>query len=233
MNKISKHRMMLHCYKKEKLTLWGLKNNLIKPYDEELITKLRHIYSGAIPASILLLSNCMCNGKCYDRAYVMAQAFLDTEDDVNLIYATVDSIKLNPRYIDESDPLYADHCFVERITKDGKHLIYDTSSGYVYDKKLYWLLENPKVRHITPKEVLVDRVKNDEYNNLEDIERDKRNSIFILPLIEMSYDFPGEKYSKINGGILQREVEIFKKSINYDELQKEAEQDMKKLFLIK
>lgn len=77
----------LHQKKHKKLMLWGLKMGYIAPYDDELIKKLRNICSGGVPASIILLSNGMSNGHCYDRATLMSQAFLDTEDDVNLIYA--------------------------------------------------------------------------------------------------------------------------------------------------
>ena len=74
----------------------------------------------------------------------MSQAFLDSEDDVKLLYAEIDSLRLNPDYI-RDDPMYADHCFVERITKDGRHLIYDTSCGFIFDKKIYWLMEKRTV----------------------------------------------------------------------------------------
>ena len=109
--------------KSRALLIYGLKKGYIAPYDEELIEKLRTIYHGGIPASILLLSNGMSNGHCYDRALLMSRAFLDTEDDVNLIYASIDSIKLNPLYIKDDDENYADHCFVERTTKEGRKYV--------------------------------------------------------------------------------------------------------------
>ena len=76
----------LHQYEVKKLLLFGLKNGYIAPYDDDLIEKLRWIYDGGIPASILLLSNSMSNGHCYDRALLMARAFLEEEDDVKLLY---------------------------------------------------------------------------------------------------------------------------------------------------
>ena len=47
----------------------------------------------------------------------MAKAFLDSEDDIQLLYATIDSLKLNPKFKSNSS-LYADHCIVERTTKE-------------------------------------------------------------------------------------------------------------------
>ena len=55
------------------------------------------------------------------------------------------------KIIDENDSSYADHCFVERITRDGQHLIYDTTFGFVYDKDIYWAMEHPDVRRVDEK----------------------------------------------------------------------------------
>ena len=232
MNKQYKIKWMLHNFKKDIIFSYGFNKNMINFYDEELIKKLRTIYSGVLPASILLLSNFMSNGKCYESALLLSKSFLDSEDDVKLIYASIDSIKLNPINQFDSNPLYSDHCFVERITKDGKDLIYDTSKGLIYDKKLYWLMENPKVRKITSKEEIINYINRNK-DTLDNVKSDKRNSLLLIPLIEDTYEYPNEIYAHLDGGLLQREVNIFKKSINYDELQKEVEQDMKKLFLKK
>ena len=229
--KLQEIKWNLHNYKSRQLLLWGLKNGYIAPYDDKFIKKLRNIYIGGIPASILLLSDGMSNGFCYDRALLMSRAFLDDEDDVQLVYAAIDSLKLNPQLVDKDDPLYADHCFVERITKDGKHLIYDTSSGLVYDKKLYWLMEHPRIREINKKSSLIEFVKSDEYYHPEDIERDKYASPLILPMIEMTYGRPTEMYSQLGINLLQREIEHFKKVINYDGVCKEIDDDMKRVRL--
>ena len=229
--KLQEIKWNLHNYKSKQLLLWGLKNGYIAPYDDKFIKKLRDIYIGGIPASILLLSDGMSNGFCYDRALLMSRAFLDNEDDVQLVYATIDSLKLNPQFVDKDDPLYADHCFVERITKDGKHLIYDTSSGLVYDKKLYWLMEHPRIREINKKSSLIEYFKSYEFYYPEDIERDKYASPLILPMIEMTYGRPTEMYSQLGINFLQREIEHFKKVINYDGVCKEIDDDMKRVRL--
>lgn len=228
--KLQEIKWNLHNYKSRQLLLWGLKNGYIAPYDDKLIEKLRNIYYGGIPASILLLSNGMSNGHCYDRALLLSRAFLDEEDeDVQLVYATIDSLKLNPKFVDKDAPLYADHCIVERITKGGQHFIYDTSSGFVYDKKLYWIIEHPQVRKINNKVSIIEFVKSDEYYHPDDIERDKYASPLILPMIEMTYGRPTEMYSQLGIELLQREIEHFKKAINYDAICKEINDDMKRL----
>lgn len=226
--KLQKMKWELHSYKYKHLLIWGLKNGLIIPYDDELIEKLRKVYYGGIPASVILLSNAMTNGHCYDRALLMSRAFLEDEGDVQLLYATIDSLKLNPEFICD-DPLYADHCIVERITKEGRHLIYDTSSGFIYDKKLYWLMENPKVRKVNSKESIKRFIEDDEEFCPQDIDRDKYAAPLILPVIEMTFGRPTEMYSVKGIELLQREIEHYKQQINYDGVVEEIDQDMKRL----
>lgn len=66
--RIQKMKWDLHSCKQKVLLIWGLKNGLITPYDDQLIEKLREVYYGGIPASVILLSDGMTNGHCYDRA---------------------------------------------------------------------------------------------------------------------------------------------------------------------
>ena len=226
--RLQKLKWDLHSYKKKRLLIYGLKNGLIKPYDDQLIEKLRKVYYGGIPASVILLSDGMTNGHCYDRALLMSRAFLDSEDDVQLLYADIDSLKLNPKFISDS-PLYADHCIVERITKDGKHLIYDTSAGFVYDKKMYWLMEHPKVRKVNNKESIIKFINEDEDFHPENVERDKYIAPLVLPMIEKTFGRANEMYSLLGIELLQREIEHYKKTINYDGVVEEISQDMKRL----
>ena len=222
----------IHCYKQKKLLIYGLKNGLIVPYDDELIIKLRNVYYGALPASIILLSNGLTNGYCYDRALLMSQAFLDDDGDVQLLYATIDSLQLNPRFISDR-PMYADHCIVERITREGKHLIYDTSAGFVYDKKIYWLMENPRIRKINNKESIKQFIKVDKDRWSEDLDKDKYALPLILPMIEDSLGKSNEMYSFKGIELLQREIEHYKSKINYEKIVEEINQDMKQLRLKK
>lgn len=73
--KIQNLKWNLHQKKANLLYSLGLKNGKIKTYDEELIQKLRKVYYGGIPASVILLSNGMTNGHCYDRALLMSRHF--------------------------------------------------------------------------------------------------------------------------------------------------------------
>ena len=223
---IKEKKWKLFDLKNRYLLIWGLKHGKISLYDDELIEKLRDIYYGCIPASIILLSNYMSNGYCYDRALLLSRAFLDTEDDVNLIYAAVDSLKYNPKYDYKKNPMSADHCIVERITKDGKHYIYDTSMGFVYDKDYYFFMEHPKIRHINNKEAIKKFIEEDDFNDYDE-ERDKYATPLILPNIESTYNEPREMYSLLDNNMLKREIELFKTKIEYENICYEIEEDMK------
>ena len=212
-----------------RLTYWGLKHGYVKPYNNKLIEKLRTIYYGGLPASILLLSNGMSNGYCYDRALLMARAFIDTDADVKLICASINSLKLNPEYDCNKNPLYADHCFVEIIDEDGKQYICDTTSGFIYDKRFYWIIEHPEIRKVIEKEEIKRKVKEDEEYYPEDIERNKYAATLTLPLIESTYGRPTELYSHIGINLVQKEIELFKERIKFSEVCKEVDEDMKKL----
>ncbi|MDD6403973.1 MAG: hypothetical protein PUG33_07620 [Mollicutes bacterium] len=204
----------IYCKKSETLLIEGLEKGLISLYDDKLIKKLRNIYYGGVPASIILLSDAMTNGYCYDRAFLLARAFLDEDDDINLIYATVDSLRLNPEYICDA-PLYADHCIVSQTTKDGRHLIYDTSTGFVYDKEMYWLIENPKIRKIDNKESIRKFLLEEERINPSCIKSDKYIARVILPMLEEEALKEAAMYSAKGIGLLQREIEHYKQEIGY------------------
>lgn len=226
--KLQNIKWKLYNFKKKKLLLYGLSTGRVQPYSDELIEKLRTVYYGGIPASIILLNDGISNGYCYDRATLLAQAFFDTNDDIQLIYADIDGLKLNPDY-DSTIPLYADHCILERITKDGRHLIYDTSSGFIYDKDFYWKIENPVVRKVNNKESIKRFIYEDEDYHPTNLENDKYASLLILPLLESSYNRPNEMYACKGIELLQREIECYKKIINYNDLEKEVDEDMRRL----
>lgn len=145
-----------------------------------------------------------------------------------MLYVTIDSLKLNPKFISD-DPLCADHCIVERTTKDGKHLIYDTSRGFIYDKDLYWKMGNPKVRHVKNKESIKKFLEEDEEHYPEDLERDKYIAPLVLPMIEMTFGKPTEMYSLKGIELLQREIEYYKNTIKYNDVVDEIDKDMKRL----
>ena len=200
---------------------YGLKNGLIHSYEADFIENLRKVYYGGIPASIMLLCVSMCNGLCYDRGLLATFGFGD--DDFNLVDADIDVINLNPLYINRTDPHYGNHCFVERIKKDGSVWVYDTTYGLVFEKNLYYRLQKPQVTARWTREETINFVEYQDIKNAS-IERDK----YAIPLILPTYEYFATSFDEIYGDALREEIEIFKKDIGYEEICEELNQDMER-----
>jgi len=211
----------------EKLFIEGLKKGLVLPYDEELISKLRNIYYGGLPLSISLLSEQLCSGNCYEMALLMTLAFSD--DHFRLVDADIDGITLNPEKVRNygSIPHYGNHCFVERLDDDGVVWVYDTSSGFVIERELYYQMENPVVTCINDKSSVLDFRETlgiDGKLNEDDLDM----LPLILPNIESSDQNQSFVFDYAN--VLGLEIEMFKDFIGYDEMCDQLENEVKSFF---
>lgn len=206
----------------------GIKNSTIRIYNEEEIRKGREIYSEGLPASIILLSTHLCNGRCYDRAFLAARLFLDDEntEDLKLLYANVDSLSLNPNYINDKN---LEHCVLYRKTKDGKKLIYDTSAGYIFNSEVWAELESPTNISGHSKETIIKSLNKYMNDYPEKVSYIPEAVLLQLPGVEEHYVDSDEQYAWKNVELLQREVELFKKKINYSKLQEEYKDKIKEL----
>ena len=223
--KLEQLKWKLHKKKYDILFDYGVKHGLIRQYDNQLIENLRHVYYGGFPASILLLHGKLSRGHCYDRGTLITLGFGD--DDFQVVDADVDSLKLNPQLVDECrynnlSEHYPNHCFAERILKDGRTLVYDTSLGLVFDKKLYYRLENPKITKINDKETTLEFLYYDSQRD-SNIETDKYTLPFLLPTIERNLEPIQLLYSEQ----LKEEIELFKKEINYESICEEVQNEIK------
>lgn len=218
-------RYKLYQERKRILTLWGCRHGLVHRYDDELVERLRNVYYGGIPASVMLLSRLLCANRCYDRSILITLGFGD--DDFNVITLCTDGIRLKPEYIDSNRKYpsvdYGKHSVAERIMGDGSRWIYDTTYGVVYEKSLYFLIENPTVKKINSKQ---DTLEYPEYQDIQnaDIERDKYTLPLMLPLIEDISKTEG-LYSEE----LKREIQLLKERVNYDSICQEIHEDMVEL----
>lgn len=206
----------------------GFEKGLIQIYDDELLDRLRTVYYGSVPATILLLHEKMSNGHCYDRASLVTLGFGD--DDFRVVYADVDEIKLNPRFVERYrqgllGDNYADYCFAERICEDGSVWVYDTSLGLVFDKDLYYQLENPVIRHTNDRNSTLEFLYEDFYRDA-DIERDKYALPLILPYLEQNMVATQPFYEEM----LRWEINYLKETIHYDEVVSEMEEDMRQKY---
>lgn len=211
MNKIDILKWKLHKTKETTLIIKAARKGYIKLYDDELINNLRNIYYGGLPASILLLHRGICNGKCYDRAPLLAYAL---NDDYEVVYANINNIKLNPLYVDEykKDSTYAEHCYIISKDSNGIEWVYDPSSGFIIEKNTYYKIEKPVERMRNNKETTINFM-NHELEN-QDIKNDKYMSALMIPMLEYCFEPINIMYEKK----LREEIELFKQLIDYDKL---------------
>lgn len=209
----------------EKLFIEGFKKGLILPYDEKLIDSLREIYYGGLPLSIILLSRQVCNGNCYDMALLMTLGF--ENDDYRLVDADVNSITLRPDYSKKygSTPHYGNHCFVERTDENGICWVYDTSSGFIIERNLYYQMENPVITKIN------DRDDIHEFRECLGIDgKLKDEDMGLIPFILLNIEESDNSFGFDYSDILQREIEMFKEFIDYDDMQAKLDEGVKSFY---
>lgn len=225
MGKLDELKWKLYLKKRNALIIYGVKNGLVRMYDEELLSRLRHYYYGGVPATILLLHGGLSNGYCYDRGPLVALGFGD--DDFRVVDEDIDSIRLNPEYVEaykagKIGKTYPNHCVAERTDCNGIVWVYDTSCGLVFEKGLYDMLEKPRVTKVNDRESALAYLDEDFVRDM-DISRDRYALHVILPLIEHTAR-PVQAFYKDQ---LLREIEILKEEVDYDGVVREIEEDMK------
>lgn len=132
--------------KKKKIFDSEYEKGNISLYDDDVIAKLRNYYHDCIPLSIFLLCSNLCSGNCYLCSFLLSLGFF--EDEFEAVVASIDELKLNPKYIYEygdTDLRFDEHCYIERKGKDGKVYVYDTTEKFVYEKSVYDKIQSPRV----------------------------------------------------------------------------------------
>ena len=225
---LEKIRWKLFDLKSEILFLYGVEKGLIRGYDRSVIEKSKKIRCGGIPLSILLLERSLANGKCYNRAALLTLCFPD--DSFRVITAEIDELKYNPFYINEFkngriDERYVYHCFVERTMEDGSVWVYDTSNGLMYEKSLYYRMENPRVINEKSREEILEYLKtvfivNRKKQNIETIKEMLDTLQGNLSPIQFDYTF-----------ILEEEIKRLYDSLELIETDAHGEELPKKIVL--
>lgn len=209
----------------------GIKLGLVRGYSEVFIERLRDVYYGGIPASIILLNPRSCRGKCYDRAVLACFALTDI--DYQVVHANIDTIRYNRKTVDEVNyylsqgmaisEKYPNHCFVE-FQLNGITWVLDTTDALVYEKHFYYLINNPDVNCIRTKEETMAFPDYVDIQNAE-IERDKWAALSILPIIEQQIE-----ESSMYKELARREIQFFKDKIHFDELSVQYEEEKQAFF---
>lgn len=201
--------------KKYRLLLkYGISSGLIKKYDNNTIKKLRSYNYNGLPLSVILLYKKLCNGNCYDCSMFLSLAFKD--ENYKIIEANIDSLKYNPIYKEKYKNYkkyhnYSNHCFIEKKEKDGSTWVYDTSLGLKINKKLYYMMENPKIN-----KVYKNKQDKTTKNNIINNDTSNDDIVYMIEAIEKNF-IPIQKiYTKI----LYKELKLYKEKINYNNLYK-------------
>lgn len=217
--------------KHSKLMKIGFKLGLVRGYGEGFLERLRDVYYGGIPASIILLNPHSCRCKCYDRAVLACFAFRDI--DYQVVHANIDTIRYNRKTVEEvnyylargekiSDK-YPNHCFVE-FNLNGLPWVLDTTDGLIYEKHFYYLINNPDVNCIRTKQETEEFPDYIDIANA-DIERDKWAALTTLPIIEKQIE-----ESSMYKELARKEIQLFKDKIHFDELNSQYEKEKNEFF---
>lgn len=206
---------------------WGLKHGKICMYGEGLVERLREVYWGGLPGSILLLSRQMCEGFCYDRTQLMARAFLELPGEIRIITASVESLRVlqSPWKRLPGDDL---HCVLEWREPDAGVWIIDTGIGVLIQRWLFWLMFFPRKAQVLEREKFekLDALIREEDFAPEDVDLYKYWAPMFLPIVEECFAKPLELYGDPENGRLKQEVELFKEKIDYERVKAAVEYDV-------
>ncbi len=236
-SKEEREKWELYLEKRSRLFRYGVENGLIYPFevDESFMNHLREVYCYGVPASILLLCENWSNGFCYDQSFLIPFGFPD--DDFSIVHADIDGIAFNPEYVEKyrcaseqkiENERYAEHSFVERTRADGSVWVYDSSTGFVFSKELFYEIEHPKIRRIINKEEVI---KSPLYNQLNSNTKDTDK--YILPVVIPSIELSLQNGQRFHQEALEKELLLFKSMIDYDSICQEVYQDMKVMGLLR
>ena len=207
-------RKNIYFRKVELLFLKGLKNGLIKPFDEELYEKLSHTYIDGIPVSfnIKYLKPIISPGKCFDRSLYMFFAL----DNAVLVRGDTKDLKL--KYGEDG----ARHGWIEL-----HDYVYDASIMASMPTSLYYSIFRPTdIRKCTIEEYcdtkynkdFYDDIKNTSLEDLKPYGKKRLDLYTMIPLVK------GIATSSDNKEF-QDDLNIYLKMIEYDEKEVQDEMD--------
>lgn len=222
---VEKIKWELFKIKREIMFHYGIKHNKIFAYDEEMLSKLRDYYFGALPLSVLFLFQTTVDGFCYYRAPFVVYAFLD--NDFYYVSGDADSIKLNPEYIDQHKQgilgeLYGEHAVIVRKIDEDLELVYDVSLGLIFEKEFYYKMDNFKPRFTRNKEETIERA-NLECSDGSNFDQNKYDLPLILPLFENA-----QVVQEFYTDALANEIKLLKEKSDYDKLIKNYQENKKR-----
>ncbi len=199
----------------------GLKHNEVKPYDESLISKLRHVYDNGLPISLILLSDSFKLDNGFLQSIYIALALEDK--DYTLVSANINSFLLNPILIDEKTN-DKEYYYLEIKDNFDTEWVIDTRGGYIFKKSLFKQLQKPIVKRKYTKEEVMNMK---EYTNVKSI-YDVDNEIILNNVLK----FERQQFDKdIYTNLLEDEIKKVKEELASNKTFCESKQRIKEILL--
>ena len=150
-------------------------------------------YCNGIPVSVLLSCPQACLGNC--ETFSMLFTLGLGKSNFNLVYATINDLSLNPN----NQGSNCIHCFIEFNDTNNNQWVYDISTGLKYDKKLYYLIEEPVIYKV---------------HNRDTIKEDELYNILINDKLELGYSIEDIINLPIKSNELVEEINAYKENMN-------------------
>lgn len=205
-----------------KLNLYneGVKKNLIQPFDQEVLTKLRKLYYGCISGIIYIYGMPTDVGTIAEKMILLRYAL----DDKNFQIVHGNTYSTENISFHEYDSKHLDNNSWIEVKEGNKEWVYDPFSLLKIEKNLYYQIEEPEVfRTITKKTVESHPGRQDDNFHTFD-EGGKDFLTFILPTIEENLENNPHK------DFLKAEISRFKEEVDYEGICTEWENESKGLF---
>jgi hypothetical protein len=191
----------------------GYHKDLVRPYSEEFMAKLRQINYGYLPLSLIALKKQSYGLKCYDTATMMIGACSDAALLVGGEIALLEA---------KHGPNWADHSWIE----DGDK-VYNTTAGWEVDKELFYEIERPKITYSRTKQECLDAIKklreeegSDIYDNVDDL-------FTTIMLAVPNYEARAKRGEFLQSDRFLAELQLWKDSFDdYEGLKKQFEQEL-------
>lgn len=173
----------------------GMKCHMIEFYDEEFIGRLRGKSLYGVPLSIVILSNVMCAGRCYEMSIVQTLGM----DKFNLIRGNVNYYPLED---------YPNHCWVEK-----DDWVYEPTNGMKVRKDIYYDLFEVEVLERYDEKTCV----NDEIymENIAKYKTESEKNLLLIELLLKTLKYLEKKHKTINGERLLKEINLYEQENIY------------------
>lgn len=130
----------------QQLTDRGRKRGKVHCYADWFIRGARGEFCRGVPGSLWLLSRELIIHRCATGAMLAAMTLKHAGYEARVLQLEIDGMRLKP--LTARNPDEPRYHFVVETMEHGRPVIYDTSMGMVFDRKLYWKIEHPTVHAV-------------------------------------------------------------------------------------